>query len=351
MKKNGRINFSGILSTFFIVVICLNVVATIYLIDSTKKLNQELVSIKSTIINTTESNTNDELIAIYKDIDEKTSISIDRIITIVAIFAGMVTLFGVVLAFRAPHDLEKSIETVKGLAEEAQEAAIDAKYFSEIIEAMIIDFNGSPTLRDKINNLDGVIDKYSNNADAYRYRGVYYGLFAHQTTDYDKKKEYHELALSDFKSAIRLGNNKSKLLDYIGNLYSNQGDYSRAIKNYNKALKIDEKNYSAYYNRANANLCLFDDENNIEIKRELLKKSVDDCTKSIEINGTFYYAYGKRGYTYWRQAMIEQIFNRKIDLLHNSLDDLAKALEINPDFQLAKENLEMSLYKQLCKCQ
>jgi tetratricopeptide (TPR) repeat protein len=231
---------TGILRVFFIVVICLNIGATIYLVNSSIKLNQQLESIENTIIDTVKSNTNDELIAIYKDIDDKTSSSIDRIIAIVGIFAGMITLFGVILAFRAPNDLEKNIKNVKALAEEAKESAVDAKYFSAILDATTNDFNGAPTLNDKISSISKIINKYPDKPVAYNYRGIYYLTLAEQEEAYEKEKHL-DLALEDFNTALILDDEKSYLYNNIGNVYYIKFELAKIEQNHNKEILYLEK--------------------------------------------------------------------------------------------------------------
>jgi tetratricopeptide (TPR) repeat protein len=77
--------------------------------------------------------------------------------------------------------------------------------------------------------------------------------------------------------------------DYLdrGFIYSQKGQYDKAISDYNKALEINPNYVEAYNNRAN-----------IYYKQGQYDKAISDYNKAIEINTSFSYAYNNRGNVY-----------------------------------------------------
>lgn len=118
-------NFSFYASLFFIALICLNFVGVLYLIDTVSSIKSNISSLGKRIerVENTNSHLNDldeEMNNYYRELSNKTDEAIDRILTIVGLLAAVVTFFGILLAFKAPRDIEKRIEENKTLLVKAK---------------------------------------------------------------------------------------------------------------------------------------------------------------------------------------------------------------------------------------
>ena len=78
--------------------------------------------------------------------------------------------------------------------------------------------------------------------------------------------------------------------DY-GNDYVDQGDYDKAISEYNKAIEINPKLAELYYNRGNA-----------YYQQGNLDQAISDFTKAIELNPAFGMAYYYRSAAYAKEG-------------------------------------------------
>ena len=79
-----------------------------------------------------------------------------------------------------------------------------------------------------------------NLADAFNYRGVAYG----HKGDYDR-------AIRDYDEAIRLDPEYADAFFNRGNAYDDKGDYDRAIQDYDQAIRLDPDFPLAFFNRGN----------------------------------------------------------------------------------------------------
>ena len=71
------------------------------------------------------------------------------------------------------------------------------------------------------------------------------GSSAYDNGDYDK-------ALADFNQAIQLDPTYVFAYNNCGNVYLHKGDYDKAIADYDKAIQLDPKYAGAYDNRVKA---------------------------------------------------------------------------------------------------
>jgi tetratricopeptide (TPR) repeat protein len=293
--SNSRSVSQKLITTFLIVVICLNFGLTIFLFVNYFKTNNELQTLenKITINKVTQNYTDETLLAYYRELSDKADVGLDRVIAVSAMILGVTTLFGGLMAFRAPKDFDKKINLVENLATEtkinadkakcdfelkimeveqkaieAKNGADDAKYFSELIEILTNDFDDEVPIEFKINELSKAIIKYPNRADTYRHRGVCYYSIAVKATNirpYDLNKIENNLKLS--------------------------------IADFDTAIKLDNKHFNAY---------------------------------------------NSRGVSYSYLAQINTNRIEKHDLLIKSMDDFRKALIIDPNHLVAKKNLEIA---------
>jgi len=114
--------------------------------------------------------------------------------------------------------------------------------------------NRSKALYDKndyfeaINEANIVLKLNPNSVDAYYYRGI-----ASDRVYYNKDRDATAEALSDYNMVIKLNKN------YNSDVYLKRGDiyliyerfrdYNKALSDFNTAIKLDPKNWLAYYSR------------------------------------------------------------------------------------------------------
>ena len=115
---------------------------------------------------------------------------------------------------------------------------------------------------------------------------------------------------------------KAQQLATIGSVFSEKGEYEKALEKLNEAISLDDKNFLAYNNLAHLHSMLgkFD-------------KAIDYGTKAIELEPKNTSGYHNRA-TYYL----------KINKTNEAIDDLKKALEIDPGYPDAWNTLGMALY-------
>lgn len=129
----------------------------------------------------------------------------------------------------------------------------------------------------------------------------------------------------------------------LGYEKSEEGNYSKAIEYYSKAIELDSKNATAYNNRGNAKFILDDD-----------LAATSDYEKAIELDSMFYeaynnlglvkmYLYGLNGVEYYFNKSLE-INNKYVEAYYNrgllyfgkgnfekSIKDFEKCIQLNPE--------------------
>jgi len=125
-----------------------------------------------------------------------------------------------------------------------------------------------------------------------------------------------EGALKDFEKAIKINPNESQAYYDRGLLYARTGsDINKALNDFSKAIELDANYAEAYANRAN-----------MYLKLREPQKAIIDCTKAIELS----------------QDNFEPYFNR--GLAYANTGEFAKALEdYNKVIELSPENIEAYL--------
>lgn len=101
-----------------------------------------------------------------------------------------------------------------------------------------------------------------------------------------------------------------------GNNYYEQGDYDRAIENYNMAIILNPNFLECYFNRA---LCYYNKKN--------YDKSIEDYSKAAELDPDNPMIYNNRGDAYYRKQDFER-----------AIADYDKAISINPNYLKAHYN-------------
>lgn len=306
MKKKERIKREKTtlswLNIFFVIMVTIILVMSVYSLISVmnqktenENFKEQLDSMKKQIAGSAIQES-DLYIEYYRELSDKTDDAVDRMLTILGISIAIITIFSLILAFRAPKDIDSRMDELNGELIEAKEAAEEAKYQAKIAKALTED-----SRNERIYELSEIIKDYENKYDAYVLRGnekqsktdyegaikdyetalknglireTYYnnigGIFAHKK-DFARAIEYHTKAIEE---------NPNKIIFYCnrGRVYNYFGEYKKAISDYNEALMLDPEYVPAYLGRYNACKSLGEKEKNSQMAKgyeKLAKESLD----------------------------------------------------------------------------
>ena len=126
-------------------------------------------------------------------------------------------------------DMNNTIENLNKLQKDLER--------QNFIQDMLNHANMEFEINEKMAYINKIIEKYSDSADGYYYRGEFYIKF---------DKFYS--AIKDFEKTLELDKNYKEAYRGKGVCYSRLGDNELAIKNYKKSLEIDPRYEVAYYN-------------------------------------------------------------------------------------------------------
>jgi tetratricopeptide (TPR) repeat protein len=306
-------------------------VLTVIVLNDVTKLEAEIHDIKTKIENTELdkneiSGTEAYFLEQYKELSNKTDSAIERILTIVGIAAGFTAVFGALLAFRAPNEINRNMDKLEEMINEAkendkaaQEGIREAKYYAEIAGALSEQVNEQFTIRDKIDNINVIIKDYPDLSHAYSVRG---DLFSRLSNVSDKKERaYAELAIKDYLKAMELGEDQSSCYNDIAIEYCDLGDNEKAIEYYSQAIEVDNNYAAAYTNRAIA----------YEFIGEYEKAFIDH-NKAVSLDSNSYYAFERRA-TFYYDMLFKNIFFNEKDWQNNielMIEDFKKAKKLDP---------------------
>lgn len=198
-----------------------------------------------------------------------------------------------------------------------------------------------------------VIEKHPHLELPRRGRGKYYSKKSLQVKSATEKKMYEEKALIDFTEAIKAGTKNADVYMGTGIIYGTKGDLKNAILFLNKALAIDPKKGSAYYNRAQIydqlnqkeaaikdynmaliygpqlTLEILNNRSNLFLETGRFREAILDFDYliSIESNNFLYYC---------NRAVAKQ----QINDIPGAISDYQKALQLKPDDQISKLQLQ-----------
>ena len=313
-KREKTASISRSLFTVFLAILCVSVVlGMIVLTNRVIIIRNELDSINSMLTNVapkqSASTYEEDYYLMYIKLSEKAQQDMDRLVSTVGILATVYTIFGALIVFKAPHEIDKRIDKMDSLISDANNSAMEATYQAAIIDAMVNGYNGKMTNYERIRRLTQVIDRFPDKPDAYMQRGFIY----------DEMERYNE-AIADYKSAFSRGADKSSYYNAMGVAYNKKEEYKKAISLYTKAIKSAKEDASQYVNRGSC----YDDMGEFE-------KALDDYNKAIELDDGCKEAYINRSITYKKQRENESDDNRKDKLNNLIISDLQKALELDPD--------------------
>jgi len=98
-----------------------------------------------------------------------------------------------------------------------------------------------------------------------------------------------------------------------GSAFAGKGDWDRALRDYDEAIRVQPNNYDALTNRGNA-----------YAHRNELDKSTSDYNEAIRLNPKLFQAYYNRALNYYAAADLDRC-----------LADLTECIRLNPKFELA----------------
>ena len=309
MKKVGQL-LSTFVIVFLVALIAANVLATILIFDSVVSLRNEVGRLEEKVdsleVDTVRESTLSEqkLMEFYKEIDEKSSEMIDRLLTMVGIIGGVVTFFSLLLVFKAPHDIDHRIDKLNSLLDETKLSVEEARYQAAISAAL-----AREDKYQSLQELSSVINKYPDKIDAYLTRG----------SMYDDLRKY-DAAISDYEIARKLGCDLSVYYNNMAVAYRNRGDQRKAINYYTKAIRLDNENATYYCNRG----CSYDDLDQFE-------EALEDFAKAIELDNDCYEAYYNRNFTYEKLWRGEVDKSKQLYYIQCRKADLDRAIELNPE--------------------
>jgi uncharacterized protein (TIGR02145 family) len=146
-----------------------------------------------------------------------------------------------------------------------------------------------------------------NLAEALNNRGI-----AHfYNGDYDR-------AIEDYNSALKIKPDYAEALNNRGVAYSNKGNHDRAIEDYNSALKIKPDDAKTFLNRGVA----YDDKGNHD-------RAIEDYSSALKIKPDYVGALYNRGLAYGLKGE-----------LNRAIADWEAVLRLDPNNANAKENIE-----------
>jgi len=155
---------------------------------------------------------------------------------------------------------------------------------------------------------------FSPNALAYLKRGCYYRYIFE---NFDKEKDNINKAISDFNKAIKLDPKSSSAYYERALAYRFNNQFDMTISDLTKAIELDPEDANNYIWRG----CTYS-------KIERYDEAISDLTKAIEHGPKNAIGYAWRGYAY-------KMKNQK-DM---ATKDLEKALNIDPDIKWIKREL------------
>jgi len=172
----------------------------------------------------------------------------------------------------------------------------------------------SKTIDDTANNIADAADTSKTgeadtpkDAETFLDRGI---MFANQG-DYNK-------AIMDFNDALDINPNYSSAYNNRGIVYFHQKDYNKAIADYTQAIRLNPNKAAMYYNRGIAYRHINE-----------YDKAIIDYNLAIRLNPEYMLAYNNRGYIHF----LRKDYSRAIT-------DFEAALRIDPNYSTAKRNLE-----------
>lgn len=331
-------SLSSYLTIFASILLIFNTIVSIYIIDCfkeqrycIKEMDERVSELESSGLHAIE----EEIIKkYYTEIDNKADEAINRILTILGILSTFITLFGFLLTFKAPKDIEKRLDELNELIKKADQAAAEATYQAQIVEALNVDYDGELTNSKRLKKLTEIIKKNPEKPSAYMNRGFLYDEMSKKASR-RLAGEFINKAIVDYEMAKSLGADLSSYYNDMGVAYNRLKEYRKAIKFYSKAIEEDPDDAAAYSNRGSC----YDDLHEYE-------KALADYEKALALDSEGDGILQNRSCTYRNLAQKTKETSEKIAFYKRAIQDLEDARNINPENEdckafLAKLQMEL----------
>ena len=203
--------FSLIIAIIVAILLAINIVQMIQL----NKWKNQFEVIKGNVFveyNQTNNLTNQqtELSHYYDMLDEKADVAIDKVIAVVSILTTVVTLFGGLVVFKAPNDVEEKLKEIEDKLEKS-----NANIEKSNTTSIILDAHSKSDKLDQIACLSSYIRRYNGKE---KYLGE---IYFERGSLYDETNQYSE-AETDFMYAKKLGYDEDQCFNALGVLYNNR---------------------------------------------------------------------------------------------------------------------------------
>lgn len=325
-KRYSNTIITPLLTTFLVILIILFSGIMCYFINIVFELKGDIISIESTINSISEFGNTASMegayISSFSELSDHANAEMDRLISVVGIIATVYTVFGALIVFKAPHEIDKRITKLNEYMHQANAAAEEAKYQAKVLDVIVRGDDGDLTSFSKIQKMTEIIEEYPDRRDAYMERGF---LF-------DNMKRYDE-AINDYLIALKISERKdASCFNDIAVAYSKKGDEQKALKYYAKAIKIDTNN-SVYYANRGASYNVLGE----------YQKALVDYQKALDIDEKNKGALKNRSTTYWHLMKKEKDEIKRVEYYHLMIDDLISAIELDPEDKIARQLLVQRL--------
>ena len=279
--------FRIILLVITIVLFTLNIVQLSKLENWTNKANELEKRVVAVENNEQNVDVGFDYASYYDMIDQKSDAALNKVVAIIGVLVTVFTLFGGLIAFKAPNDVEQKLR-------ELEEQLTDIKMITEKskVSLAILDSNNRSNPIERILFLSSFINDYAGKedqlSDVYYTRGsihddikeyekarvdyikahklglddltfynamgvLYNKMLLSEEESSIKRKEYFELAKKNYENAIESASKSDNLSDIYCNYACLMGDYhlySEAFTLFNKAKCDNPDNYTAILNEA-----------------------------------------------------------------------------------------------------
>jgi protein O-mannosyl-transferase len=204
-----------------------------------------------------------------------------------------------------------------------------------------------------------VIDKHPHLEYSRRARGKFYSRKSSQVKSESEKKTLEDKAFNDFMEAIKTGTKSADVYEGTGIIFESRGEIGNAMLFFNKAILIDPKKGSAYYNRAMLYDILNQKEEAIKnycialnYEPKLASKIISNRSELFLETGKFREAKNdldylitldNKNFTYYCNRAYS-----KLQLKDNAgaIDDYRAALKLKPDDELTRKRLKLLIETQ-----
>ncbi len=222
-----------------------------------------------------------------------------------------------------------------------------------------IDQYGDKHYRAAIGNLNKSIVADAEFAEAYSVRGYVKSYYAEGIAKYEgdmtKARKQHQAAIKDYNKAIKLEpkddvnyNGRGRALSLYGEHEAKQGNttearkqYQAAIKDYNKAIKLNSGSDGNYNSRGWAKYHLGElevEQDEFRKARKQYQSAIKDYNKAIKLDSEDAGNYNSRG---WAQYLLGELKTKQGQVAeaqkhyHSSINDSDKSIALNPHNALA----------------